>query len=305
MTTPSTFHSCWPRRLALAVAALTLPLIFMGGRVTSTGSGMAVPDWPTTFGENMFFFPWSKWVGPVAIEHTHRLAGAIVGLAAIALAAVMALRETRPRVRWLGCAALGLIIGQGVLGGMRVTQFDQRLAPLHGCLAQAIFAFLAVIVALTSRGGHVSVTIAAPKKLALATLAASYAQVVLGAWYRHTAGARLEPHAMGALVVLVLVLLLARAVRGDAVLRRWGAAAHAFVGTQIVLGLASWQLKPLASVAPDLKVALVSMHLVVGALLVGTIAGMTILAFRAMAENENENENENEGASKTLVGASQ
>src|SRR3954471_16208224 len=94
--------SPWPRRLSLAVAALTLPLIFMGGRVTSTGSGMAVPDWPTTFGENMFFFPWSKWVGPVLIEHTHRLAAAIVGLATILLAVVMARSESRPRVRWLG-----------------------------------------------------------------------------------------------------------------------------------------------------------------------------------------------------------
>src|SRR5271170_4986077 len=94
-----------PRRLALLVALLTLPLIFMGGRVTSTGSGMAVPDWPTTFGENMFFFPWSRWVGPVLIEHTHRLAAAIVGLATIALALGMAAYEVRPRVRWLGFVA--------------------------------------------------------------------------------------------------------------------------------------------------------------------------------------------------------
>lgn len=274
--------SHWPRRLALAVALLTLPLIFMGGRVTSTGSGMAVPDWPTTFGENMFFFPWSKWVGPVLVEHTHRLAAAIVGLVTIALAVVMAVSESRPRVRWLGCVALALVVGQGVLGGMRVVLFEHGLAPVHGCVAQAFFAFVMVIVALTSRGALEGATIAAPRGLAVATSLAAYGQVILGAWYRHTAGARLEPHAMGAALVLVLSLGLAHAVRGDAVLRRWAGALHGFVVLQILAGIASWQLKP--STAPnDLKVALVSTHLVLGALVLGTIVAVTVLCFRARA----------------------
>ena len=91
--------SVWPHRTALAVAALTLPLIFMGGRVTSTGSGLAVPDWPSTLGENMFFFPFSKWVGPVLIEHSHRVAAALVGFLAIALASVFLWKEPRRSVK--------------------------------------------------------------------------------------------------------------------------------------------------------------------------------------------------------------
>jgi cytochrome c oxidase assembly protein subunit 15 len=267
-------------RLAAAVAALTLPLIYLGGRVTSTGSGMAVPDWPTTFGENMFFFPWSKWVGPVAIEHTHRLAAALVGLATIALAIVMAIREDRPRVRWLGCVALAMVIGQGVLGGMRVTLYAHGLAPIHGCVAQAFFAFAVALVALGSRGAREPATIEAPRGLAIATAAACYFQVILGAWYRHTAGARLEPHGFFAVVVLGLVIALARAVKKDPALKPWARALHAFTGVQLLLGLASWRIKP-TDVPSDLKVAVVSTHLVFGALVLGTTVAIAVLSFRA------------------------
>lgn len=266
----------------MLVAALTLPLIFMGGRVTSTGSGMAVPDWPTTFGENMFFFPWSKWVGPVLIEHTHRLAAAIVGLATIALAVAMAVHETRPRVRFLGCIALFLVIGQGVLGGMRVVLYDHGLAPIHGCVAQAFFAFVMAVVALTSRGMAEPATIEAPRGLALVAAGAAYLQVVLGAWYRHTAGARLEPHGFFAFVVLALAILVARAVKKDPVLRSWARFLHGALGCQILLGIASWQLKA-AHVPDDLKVAVVSTHLVFGALVVGSLVAIAVLSFREKA----------------------
>jgi cytochrome c oxidase assembly protein subunit 15 len=266
----------WPHRLALVTAALTLPLIFLGGRVTSTGSGMAVPDWPTTFGQNMFFFPWSKWVGPVAIEHTHRLAAAVVGLATI-LFAGFTFKQERPGVRWLGLVALLLVIGQGVLGGMRVVLYEHGLAPIHGCVAQAFFAFLVACVALT--GDPPTPLRAPPRALALMTGLAAYVQVVLGAWYRHTAGATLAPHGFFAAFVLLLVLALARAIKKDPALRRWAILLHAFTGSQILLGIASWQIKA-TELPSDLKVALVSTHLVFGALTLGAVVGTTVLCFR-------------------------
>lgn len=297
--------SALPRRLALTVAAFTLPLIFMGGRVTSTGSGMAVPDWPTTFGQNMFFFPWSQWVGPVLIEHTHRLAAAIVGLFTIALALGIALREDRPRVRWLGFAALGLVIGQGVLGGMRVMLAEHGLAPVHGCVAQAFFAVIMALVALTSQGSREESTLderaaVSARRLAVVTGVAAYAQVVLGAWYRHTAGARLEPHALGAVVLLVLAILLVRSVKKDPILRLWGYLLQSFVGCQIVLGVTSWYVKR-QDVPVDLKVALVSTHLVFGALVLGTTVGIAVLAFRRCAQGAAKTEPAN--AKDELVGA--
>jgi cytochrome c oxidase assembly protein subunit 15 len=274
-----------PRRLAVLVALLTLPLIFMGGRVTSTGSGMAVPDWPTTFGENMFFFPWSKWVGPVLIEHTHRLAAAIVGLATIALAILMAAKVKSPRVRWLGFVALLLVIGQGVLGGMRVVLYEHGLAPIHGCIAQAFFAFVMALVALTSRGSEELATVEGPRTLAVAAAGSAYVQVALGAWYRHTAGARLEPHAIFALVILAHSIALARSCRKDPVLRSWARLLHGALGLQILLGVASWWFKG-ANVPSDLKVAIVSTHLVFGALVLGTTVAIAVLSFRSVEKAE-------------------
>src|SRR5262245_5747463 len=98
--------SVWPHRLAVVLACATLPLLFIGGLVTSKGAGLAVPDWPTTFGYNMFLYPWSKMVGNIFYEHSHRLIASGVGLLTIALAWVFWFQEPRRWVRRLGLAAL-------------------------------------------------------------------------------------------------------------------------------------------------------------------------------------------------------
>src|SRR5437870_10964538 len=112
--------SPWPHRLAVALACATFPLLFIGGLVTSKGAGLAVPDWPTTFGYNMFLYPWSKMIGNIFYEHSHRLFASAVGLLTIALAVTFWFAERRPWVRWLGVAELGWVIVQGILGGLRV-----------------------------------------------------------------------------------------------------------------------------------------------------------------------------------------
>ena len=81
--------SVWPHRLAVILAGATFPLLFIGGLVTSKGAGLAVPDWPTTFGYNMFLYPWSEMVGNILYEHSHRLVAACVGLLTIALAVTL------------------------------------------------------------------------------------------------------------------------------------------------------------------------------------------------------------------------
>ncbi|MBM4296282.1 MAG: cytochrome oxidase assembly protein, partial [Deltaproteobacteria bacterium] len=112
--------SNWPHRLAVILACATFPLLFIGGLVTSLGVGLAVPDWPTTFGYNMILYPWSKMVGGIFYEHSHRLVASTVGLLTIALALIFWFYEPRRWLRWLGAAALALVIVQGVLGGLRV-----------------------------------------------------------------------------------------------------------------------------------------------------------------------------------------
>jgi heme a synthase len=91
---------------ALLTVVATLALITVGGLVTSHGAGMAVPDWPNTYGYNMFFFPVSQWVGGIFYEHTHRLLGSLVGFLTLVLALWLYGRVARPWLRWGGAALL-------------------------------------------------------------------------------------------------------------------------------------------------------------------------------------------------------
>ena len=127
----------WPHRLAVVLGCATFPLLFIGGLVTSKAAGLAVPDWPTTFGYNMFLYPWSEMVGNILYEHSHRLVASCVGLLTIALAVALWFGERRTWLRWLGVTALLVVIAQGILGGLRVVLRQDTFAILHACLAQA------------------------------------------------------------------------------------------------------------------------------------------------------------------------
>jgi len=117
--------SPWLNRFALLTAAATLGLIILGGLVTSRGVGMAVPDWPNTYGYNMFLFPVSKWIGGILYEHSHRLMAALVGLLTTVLAVWLWVRDTRGRERWLGVGAIVFVL---VLMGVRAMPVFLALA---------------------------------------------------------------------------------------------------------------------------------------------------------------------------------
>lgn len=103
-------HNPHVHRFAVLCAAATLALIGLGGLVTSKGAGMAVPDWPTSYGYNMFLLPIGQWVGGVFYEHTHRLFAAFVGLLTSVLAAWLWARETTGRARWAGLGVVLLLV---------------------------------------------------------------------------------------------------------------------------------------------------------------------------------------------------
>src|SRR5258706_1155781 len=100
----------WLSRYAAFTAVATLVLICAGGLVTSHGVGMAVPDWPNTYGYNMFLIPVSQWIGGIFYEHTHRLLASFVGLLTTVLAVWLWVRETREAVRWAGVGSMVLVI---------------------------------------------------------------------------------------------------------------------------------------------------------------------------------------------------
>ena len=112
---------------------------------------MAVPDWPNSFGYNMFLFPVSRWVGGVFFEHTHRLIASGVGLVTIALCVALFVIEDRRWVKTLGIIAVAAVVVQGVLGGLRVAENNPVLGLFHGCLAQSFFALMATIALFTSK----------------------------------------------------------------------------------------------------------------------------------------------------------
>ena len=141
----------WLHRFAVFTATATFCLIWVGGLVTSHSAGMAVPDWPTTYGYNMFFFPFSKWVGGILYEHSHRLVASGVGLLTVMLCVWLWLKEERRWLRWLGVIALGCVVLQGVLGGLRVTQMKDVIGVFHATLAQLFFGLVSAIALFTSR----------------------------------------------------------------------------------------------------------------------------------------------------------
>src|SRR5499427_2391696 len=104
----------WLHRYAILTAAATFALVGIGGLVTSHGVGMAVPDWPNTYGYNMFFFPISRWVGGIFYEHSHRLFASGVGLLTTILALWLHGTSARPLLRWGGLLFLLLGIGTGI-----------------------------------------------------------------------------------------------------------------------------------------------------------------------------------------------
>lgn len=212
--------SRWPHRLALVVLCATLPLISVGGLVTTYDAGMAVIDWPTTYGYNLFLYPISTWLaGPwdLFIEHGHRLLAALVALGTAVLAVALVRCDPRRWMRWFAVAAFAGVLVQAVLGGMRVV-FDERLlAKIHACVGPAFFAVITSISVMTSRRWLEGAAPAfrpqagAVQRLALMTTLLTYVQLVLGAQIRHVLPG-IDPSAFRGLVLFHLLMAAVLAV---------------------------------------------------------------------------------------------
>lgn len=240
----------WPRRAAWLAVLATLPIFLIGGTVTTLRVGMAVPDWPTTFGQNMFTYPLSEMLADTGTfwEHSHRLWGAFVGVTVVALALVVWAWEPRRSVKWLALFAIVGVVAQGVLGGLRVTQNSPELAFLHGAFAQALFAALAAILFLLSGAWRTATARQfgnASRLSTLSLLAAPivYAQTVMGAWLRHSGHHVAQAmHVLFAIVAAWIVVRLAveLAKCGEPTLARVARWLKALVWTQIALGILAW-----------------------------------------------------------------
>jgi heme a synthase len=178
-------------RAACFLVGSILFLITLGGQVTTKVAGMAVPDWPTTFGHNMFIYPWSKMTAStmVFLEHSHRLVASGVGLITLAVAVLVWLIQPSGLPRRLALAASLLVVLQGILGGQRVIQASWVLGLLHGCLAQ-LFLLTAGSLALVlsefwgnpGKGDDHALN---RSRMIWFFSGVVFLQTVLGAWMRH------------------------------------------------------------------------------------------------------------------------
>jgi cytochrome c oxidase assembly protein subunit 15 len=251
--------------MAVLLVCATFPLIWVGGLVTTYEAGMAVPDWPNTYGYNLFLYPWQTWIaGPwdLFIEHGHRLFGALVGMLTILFVVTTFLCDSRRWMRVASLGALALVIGQGALGGMRVL-FDERLlAQVHGCVGPAFFALAVALAVWTSprwlagseepRDPVRARASARFQRVAFLTVAIAYMQLILGSQLRHVRPmvdvtvfrATVWLHLfMAAALAAHVVMLAARAVRsfaGEAYIVIPAIALAALLVLQLCLGVGAW-----------------------------------------------------------------
>ena len=190
----------WLHRFTKVVVGATFLLVVAGGLVTSTGSGLSVPDWPTTYGWSMFTFPYSKWVGGIVYEHGHRLIATTVGLLTILMVVAYRRAESRRWVKRLTLVALGAIVAQGLLGGVTVlTKLPPAVSSAHAGLAEIFFALTVSLALFTSPGWARAYAASAPapgstqalaadrglRQLSVVAMAVVYLQILLGAVMRH------------------------------------------------------------------------------------------------------------------------
>lgn len=312
-------RSPWPHRWSVVLACATFPLVWVGGLVTTTDAGMAVPDWPNTYGYNLFLYPWQSWLAApwdLFVEHGHRLLAASVGMLTLGLLVTLWRTEQRRWMKQLGFAALGLVIFQGVLGGMRVLLDERTLAMLHGCTGPLFFALTVALAVFTSStwidrtSPHTLEPAGSLRRLAIVTAMLAYLQIVLGAVLRHVPvdaqpatfmlavkfhlflAAILSLHTV---LLFCLVLSRARAVRPLAGL---ASALVALLIVQLALGAGTWMVKyavpswaagwiSTQSIAIReggwLQTHIITAHVATGSLLLGTSVALALYAQRLLA----------------------
>ncbi|HXE74207.1 MAG TPA: COX15/CtaA family protein [Candidatus Xenobia bacterium] len=284
----------WLHRYALLTAAATFCLIIAGALVTSHEAGLAVPDWPLSYGQLM-----PPMVGNIFWEHGHRMVAAFVGLLTIGLAVWLSRREPRRWVRRLGWMALGAVVLQGLLGGLTVLFLLPRPVSIaHASLAQLFFCLTVSLALFTSRGWRQERPLRREssepplRRLAVATTAAVFLQLMLGAAYRHDA-AGILPHLVGAAVVTIGTACVWGRVRkehGDEpALRLPAAILRSLLILQLLLGGAAYWTRVATAEAPQpqlIMVALTVAHVATGALVLAASLIVTLQAYRRLAPRE-------------------
>ena len=296
-----THCSNWTAVFAKVGAVATLMLLVAGGVVTGKEAGLAVVDWPNSFGYNMFLYPLSRMTGGVYYEHSHRLLGSLVGLTTLVLAIHLQRTERRRWLRRFAWFALLAVVIQGILGGLRVTgrltlsTSPEDTAPsiilaiVHGVLGQAFFGMIVAIAVFTSsswqrdRVSTVTRSARTDRILGIILTVALVVQLVFGAILRHVTAGLLIHISLAVVVVLVALICALRAWglhEGMPPLPSLGRALMPLVGLQVALGIAALiavGIRPADSPPSTSDVILTTTHQAVGAVLLACV--VTLMAW--------------------------
>jgi len=279
-------------RFAVFTACVTLLLIVAGALVTSNDAGLSVPDWPTSFGS---WYKMPHMIGGILYEHGHRMLAEFVGLLTIALAVWTWRVEKRRWLRWLALAALGTVIAQGILGGITVLFYlPPAVSSAHAALAQTFFCIAVAIAVFTGRRWveeqpRTEVDQRRPSLFTLTVLSifVLYAQLILGAMFRHN-GLSWWPHVLHAgVVAIVLSWTAVRAIsvypQVDSV-RRPAITMLSLMVAQLCLGFLAFITRVMwgrDAAQPELPMIISTVvHVAVGALLLATTVILAIQVWR-------------------------
>ncbi|QDV18235.1 Heme A synthase [Gimesia panareensis] len=304
----------WLFRIALATAIATLPLMIMGGHVTTKGYGMAVDGWPGSDGQNMFTYPVFGLPTDKFFEHVHRLLGTLVGFLSIVLVIVAFKVDSQKWIRKVAIAVLVCVIIQGILGGTRVTENSVALAMAHGLFAACVFTLMSF---LTMANGKRWIEISNDppelptgygRRLAIAVPLIVLFQYFLGGFLSHFK-IGLHPHMSFAVIVLVFVIIEFRYARKSGIkwLKRPAMGMLHICIFQILLGIGAWLTRfglPAAGIVGEpgsLQQSLFrTVHLMTGILLLMTATLYSIRVFRLHQLNKRNASEQSLSASDSL-----
>jgi len=281
-------------RYAVLTACCTFLLLIAGALVTSNDAGLSIPDWPLAYGSLT-----PPMVGGIRYEFTHRVIATCIGLLTIGLAAWLWRAEKRRWMRWLGLAALGGVIAQGILGGMTVRMFQPPpVSAAHATLAQLFFSTVVAIAVFTSSwwngelAGVEDTGRPGVRPLIVWTLVAVFLQLILGAAFRHK-GFGIIPHLIGAVIVTILIFMTAGALKrrfsNVPALRNCARLLHMLIGVQLLLGGGAYWSRLYAARFPQpiaIMVALTVVHTVTGALVLAATLVTALISFRLVASQK-------------------
>lgn len=286
----------WLHRLAIVMCGTALLPILLGAQTTTEGAGMAFPDYPTSDGEGMFTYNLFEATWHQFLEHSHRLAGTLIGFVTMIFCGSALVLEDRKLVKRLAICCLLAVIAQGLLGGIRVLRVSTEMAMVHGFTAALTLGLMAVTACTLSKRWFENDGVAGPLNGAKTTVVVVAlmlcTQYLLGGVLRHF-GYIPEFHMGFAFVVWigVVVAWVVTMLSRNAWIQKSATTLNFLLLAQLGLGVAAWICKygtrsTPANIGSPAQLWTRSAHMLLGTLIIATMAVLIVRVWRASCSGQ-------------------